>query len=303
MFLCIFGFASVSLAITNNEAVTSTGFSVDTIPAGICHSEAGQVSVKDYMKVWHGTIPGSWFTFRLENALYKLKFYPDMPTGRPSPILKDAIKAFQSSINAKPTGTLLVCEWVQLVNRVNQLFPRQVYPSRIYPVKLAFSKTDQRVDATGTWQLQQTPVEFPFLQTSNIRCFKQANTCVEANAMIIDEVDFKSSVERDYLTVGTIIWQVDRWNKQEIVANNNVYPCLRASLYVNLMTDSVYKLYRFYPDSPGCKQYSNKKPHIFDLVDGLSYAKSYYRTQDQTQSAFYNPEFLRRIKAIQGLSR
>lgn len=289
---------SIGWAEENSEAINTTSFDPADLPSSaVCSSPAQNVPVIEYLKIWQGALPQAWYYFRLENALYKLKFYPEMPSGKPNKTLTEAIKAFQKSIKSDPTGELLVCEWVELVKRVNEVFPRNVYPSQIFPVPLNVKLNENYIKAEGTWQLQDARNDFPFLQTSDIRCYRDAKTCVEANAMIISESDVDAGLDRNYLTVEPIIWKIQNWGDDEVAATNSEYSCLRASLYINLTNKKIYKLYRFYP-GPACGRFANKKPHIFDFVDGETYAKGFYKSQHEKIGSFYNPEYLRRVQKL-----
>ncbi len=44
--------------------------------------------------------------FFIGNALYELRYYDELPTGKENPKLTDAIQQFQTQIGAKPTGKL-----------------------------------------------------------------------------------------------------------------------------------------------------------------------------------------------------
>ncbi len=66
--------------------------------------------------------------FVVEDALYELRFYPSLPTGRESGKLRMALKKFQRSVGYKPTGVLLLGEWEELVKRNKGL--------RYYPISL-----------------------------------------------------------------------------------------------------------------------------------------------------------------------
>ena len=291
--------SSVSFAQNDSESLREMGyFNEELWPKKLSKHGDGNMPVVDYIKIWQGAISTSWFLFKLENALYKLKFYPDLPMGKANAELTKAIAKFQKSIGAKPTGDLLVWQWVELIKRVNQLYPLGHYPGRIIPNPLKMTFADRYVEGSGTWQLEHATKKFPFLQTSNIRCFKISNVCVEADAMIVPEPDNEQLIEEDYLTVGSIIWTIDNWKKNEIIATNNAAACLKAKLYIDMAKKRIYKFYRF-STGKGCNEHADKDPYIFKLVDGVTYASGFYQSKEKEANKFVNPEYTNRMLDLQ----
>ena len=86
----------------------------------------------------------------VEDALYELRFYTSLPTGRETGNLRTAIKKFQRSAGYKPTGVLLLGEWEELVKRKKGL--------RYYPISLpslSYYASGNWVIVKGTWRLRR----------------------------------------------------------------------------------------------------------------------------------------------------
>lgn len=294
--LCLLPTASFA-ADDETDFKEITGFQTNLLPMGGGNSPDSSIPVKEYYSIWTGVLPRDVLIFKLQNALYKLKFYPRMPTGKSNPELDIAIKEFQKSLGDKPTGTLLMGQLTELIERVNKAFPNRFHPGEIYPEHFSMNKTEEFVEATGTWQNEYEKNEFPYLQTTNIQCFRESNICMEATSMILESLHEDTAFEREHLTVGMILWNISRWNEDEIVAENIGDPCVKASLFVNLDSDKVNKLYRFYPGE-NCADYSTLKPYMARLISGKNYADGYYKREQKSIEKYYNPLYVEKVNKL-----
>jgi hypothetical protein len=61
-----------------------------------------------------------------ENALLTLRYLIAVPTGKPSPQLTSAMKAFQADLGHRDTGILLIGEYFELMTRSQRIEPAVV---------------------------------------------------------------------------------------------------------------------------------------------------------------------------------
>ena len=108
------------------------------------------------------------FVFVLENALIDLRYLYRQPGGRPSDQLTAAIKAFQRDTKRKPTGKLLVGEFLDLIQRGNEMWQSPILPGPNF-----VAQKDDVVWAEGTWFSAQAAEPDP-IQTTSVRCYRQA---------------------------------------------------------------------------------------------------------------------------------
>ena len=88
------------------------------------------------------------------------------------------------------------------------------------------------VTAKGTWMLENHPQGYPF-HTSEIHCFRQRNTCVEAQAVY---------AKHHSLTVHTDLYQIERWDDDEIVTiPNDSSICMRYVMRISRVQEAVFK--------------------------------------------------------------
>lgn len=148
-------------------------------------------------------------TMMLEFILLDLKYYLEIPTGKSSPDFVAAVKEFQKSIGAKPTGELLMGELDALSERSELVRPPKVRPLMLPSVD--YYGDSARVD--GSWVAQDATKDW-LLTTSTIELNRNGKRGVEAMAMYWD-------FWRDgKATLGVTInhWEILRWNDDEIIA-------------------------------------------------------------------------------------
>lgn len=200
--------------------------------------------------------------------LYKLGFYPSLPNGANTALYQTAVKKFQKSIEAEQTGVITVNQWYKLQAAYNNS-PGNIPMKEIHPVSYQFgmSENGNRIFAKGTWQFTGNDVKMMApIQTSDIRCDKANNVCAEARALLVNFTD------EDLLDSELIIWQVTKWDDNEIIAENDTAECVAYTLYVNLKTEVISQTRR------GKNCYGTAaQPMTIKLVDGSEVAKEFYQ--------------------------
>lgn len=235
---------------------------------------------------------------KLQNTLQRLYYYQGPINGDANEQLKQAIAKFQNDINAAPTGVLTVSELMTLISRYDAAFPRTSHSGQIYPEAFNVQVTNNSAIVNGTWKAVNRERQYASIETSEIRCNRFDNRCVEAMAMIVDKGKLGQSNDKDHLTVGSMVWDITRWDNDEIVAENNLNPCVNYSLYINGKEKTVYLQFR-YKDAPGCKHEKDSLPTMNVLVDGPTFAKEYYAKEEKNAQQAYNPRYLEKLRSLQ----
>lgn len=251
-----------------------------------------------YLRLQYEQFDLQSLTVKLENALYNLHYYQQTPTGKMNPELKKAIKNFQKDMDKPATGELTVAQLYQLIGRYQQAFPGGIHGREIYPEKLKVQITNNIVAAQGTWLALNREQQYTSIESSEIRCNRRDNRCVEAMAMIVDGSTQMAGYDR--LTVGSMVWEITSWDSGEIVAENTLNPCVSYSLFIEPETKKVYLQYR-YKGAQNCSHAEGEAPTINQLVDGPTFAKKYYNQKERRQDNVYNPRYVERLRMLQDL--
>ncbi len=252
---------------------------------------------EQFLRIQYNDFDIKALTIKLENALYSLHYYRQEPSGQMNAQLKNAIKAFQKDIQKPATGNLTVGELTDLIQRYEQAFPGGVHDGEIYPEKLKVDINDNMVIAKGTWLALNREHQYTSIETSEIRCNRRDDRCLEAMAMVVDGTTSKDPTAHDKLTVGSMIWNITSWDDSEIVATNTLNPCVSYSLFIEPKTKKVYLQYR-YKDGQTCSHTEGEAPTINQLVDGPTFAKEYYHQKENRQERVYNSRYVARLKSL-----
>ena len=212
------------------------------------------------------------FRFVLENALIDLRYLYQPPSGRPSTALTAAVKAFQRDIQAKPTGVILVGEFMDLVQRTNEFWQAPVYPGPAF----VMSKADV-VSAEGTWHSEQMRDPDP-IQTTSIRCYRAAALCSMVTAKLVMAGDesgwFHSSVTD--LSLRAQDWTVQEWSERRIVAEDRTARCIEYVLTIDRSQEQV-TLQRRPVAGEGCEEQTDTAD--YRLVAGYEVASPYWEAR------------------------
>ena len=190
--------------------------------------EALQLPAVEAISVFGWTKPE--FLFVLENALIDLRYLYRTPTGRSSEALVAAVKAYQRDAGHHSTGTLLVNEFLDLIQRGNEFWQMPIVPG---PVVVA-PKGDL-VSAEGTWVSSEMPEPNP-IQTTAIRCYRTAGLCAMVTARLVTETDREGWYHSPImdLTVDAHDWTIARWTDDRIEAERQSGPCVTYRLVIDL---------------------------------------------------------------------
>ncbi len=235
---------------------------------------------------------GREFRFVVENALIDLRYLYQPPSGRPSPALNASIKAFQRDIGAKPTGVILVGQFMDLVQRTNEFWQAPVIPGPAYVV----SKGDV-VSAEGTWHSDAMPEADP-IQTTSIRCYRAANLCNLVTAKLVMAGDesgwFHSSVSD--LGLHAQDWSIRAWSDRRIVAEDRSARCVEYVLTIDLSTEQVV-MERAVVAGASCADAPARTD--FRLVNGYEVASPYWEARQSRLLSLRSTAFQAAVKRLQ----
>jgi peptidoglycan hydrolase-like protein with peptidoglycan-binding domain len=170
------------------------------------------------------------YLFVLENALIDLRYLYRTPSGRPSPQLTAAIKAFQRDIGHPATGTLLLGELFELMQSGNEFWQAPINPGSD-----SLSRQGDVVTAQGTWvapgALEPNPIH-----TSSIRCYRAASVCSVVTARVMTDIQPGGwyHVPGMDLALETRDLALTQWSDERVVAEEQSGPCVVYRLSVDL---------------------------------------------------------------------
>ena len=225
----------------------------------------------------------------VEYALYRLGFYRQTITGKESTSLRAAIKRFQKSMGAEPTGDLLMGEFIELDRRKETLDQRRIVPEN----ELRIVKSGDFLIAEGTWIFQNGTMRFP-IQTTEIRCTRRPEECVGVTASLLDG---RAETAAD-LDLSWRYWKITKWSDEEVGAENDDSPCVAYTLTISPKANSVYQ-FRRGKGGEGCEQ-STGAPEIMLLANGTEVAKKHYEKLRNQALGYYDKEFLGQIRNAAG---
>ena len=214
-------------------------------------------------------------------ALYEMRYYVgEVPSGKITPKLTEAIKDFQRSLHNNPTGELLFGEFKEMMERYNKLHPLNMYlPS------YNFSAMEEwgYVNLEGTWVFNDGKPQSIPLQTSSIELDKNTMSGIEALATVSDFFDDTPS-----LGVDIIHWKIIKWDKEEIVAENNAPLNASYTLTVDLKNERVYLFRRHKGEKIFGKV--ELEPAILELADGFKVSYELWQKRLKEAYKLYNPK-------------
>jgi len=233
------------------------------------------------------------FVFVLENALIDLRYLYRQPSGRPSEQLTAAIKAFQRDTGRKPTGTLLVNEFLTLMQRGNELWQAPIMPGPTF-----VTQTSQVVWAEGTWSSADAIDPDP-IQTTSIRCYRDAGLCsmVTAKLMLGDEQNNWFHAGAVDLALQGRDWKVTQWSETRIEAEDRSALCVAYTLAIDLREQRV-GTERQPTGAPACAG-SAEPARSATLVSGYAVASQYWEARQIRVHKLRSPAFQKLVEKIQ----
>ena len=233
------------------------------------------------------------FAFVLENALIDLRYLYRQPSGRASDALTASVKTFQKEIGGRPTGTLLVSEFLELMQRGNELWQSPIYPGPAF-----VSRSEGLVWAEGTWSSPGAEEPDP-IQTTSLRCYREATLCSMVTAKLImsgaDERWFHAAAVD--LALQPRDWKVTHWSAQRIEAEDRSALCVAYTLSIDLRTDRVAMQSR--PTGAEKCAGPSEAPRSYTLVSGFAVASRYWEARQLRAHALRSAAFRRLVERIQ----
>jgi peptidoglycan hydrolase-like protein with peptidoglycan-binding domain len=113
------------------------------------------------------------------------------------------------------------------------------------------------VQASGTWVSLNDKIGIP-LQTSKITCIRSQKQCIESRAQL----------HSDVLDVSTEFYDIERWDKSEIVTKPSDAICVRSVMRLNRLQKSVTAIDSKISDKGLCKDVPDKDINS-ELQDGF----------------------------------
>lgn len=221
---------------------------------------------------------------KIQVLLHDLWFYSGPPSGQESNQLADAIKAFQRSIDAAPTGVLLAGQFEELDRRVNYMKYTPVY----LPEPRRIATTEEVALVSGTWARREGSGRYP-IQTSRLECDRNAQTCTETTA-VLSEWDGSDGAN---LTLVTTFWNVTKWTEREIVADKDSPGCIAATLTIYIVDKAAHQLQQ--PRGDEACEGIEAEPQMLDLVDGQQVANGYWNARQRLAQDYLGPELRERL--------
>lgn len=275
---------------------------------GAClqHGAAGAVSVEEFgamepeqvlrLPATEALAVFGWsareFRFVLENSLIDLRYLYQAPSGQPSAGLIRAVKAFQRDLGARPTGEILVGQFMDLVQRTNEFWQTPVIPGPAYIVDKG-----EVVSAEGSWHSAQVREADP-IQSSSIRCYRSANLCSMVTAKLVMSADesgwFHSSVSD--LGLHAQDWTVREWTPHGIVAEDRSARCAEYVLTIDIAGDQV-TMQRSVVAGGDCAQ--APVTASFRLKGGYEVASPYWEARQARLLSLRSPAFQALVKRVQ----
>lgn len=175
--------------------------------------------------------------------------------GTMTPQTQKALEAYQEKKHLAATGTLTAETVVKLFedglltrNHIAGLPPRHVF------VDLW---EDGFVSARGTWMIDDELMGQP-VQTTELNCYKDRRMCIDATAIMTDG---------DFLSLDTTLYDIERWDQHEITTKPYNFICVRYTLRIGRIEQSVTAL-RLKTRSDGTCKAIRQEMHL-TLKDGL----------------------------------
>jgi hypothetical protein len=228
-------------------------------------------------------------TMMLEMMLGELKYYLDIPKGKMTDKLVDAVKEFQKTIGAKPTGELLMGELDVMGKRIASLHPPKIQLPMEYEVYI----DDHYALMKGTWIFQDGTFHAAPLQTSRIRLDRQTKTGIEAIAQVLrfGESDTAS------LDVSINDWEVLRWDAREIRAEMVGGD---AAVSFTMVIDIAAKKVRMFR-LPKSGHEAEFKPQVLELKEGWGISLNFWRKYQEEAWEMMAPAYREAMNKMRDL--
>lgn len=197
----------------------------------------------------------------------------------------NALRAYQRDRKLKVTGDPLAFETFEQLMHDGAAIDD--HPVSLPPLHVFLDLWDTGyVSAKGTWTFTADEMAQP-QRTSVIQCHRNYGICTEATAIVHGE-------GTKHLTLHTDIYDIERWDKHEIVTKPKQFECVRQVHRFNRVQNSVTGLRSTTSQDDACKAVDAKEFHM-QLTNGFDvYWKLLQRYQKQYRSLMrFTPEALK----------
>jgi len=225
-------------------------------------------------------------------ALYELRYYVgEIPSGKITPKLTEAVKDFQRSLGNESTGEMLFGEFNELMNRYGKLHPQDIsLPSYRFFNSAKHGIGTGYVSLEGTWVFKDGTPQADPIQTSTIELNKNTMSGLETMASIHYTGDLMVG---EMLMVDTVNWKITKWDTQEIVAENDAPQIVSYTLTVDLKGEKAYMFRRpkgneIFEETFGKVEI---EASILELVDGFQVSSDFNKKRQEEARTLYNPKY------------
>lgn len=170
-----------------------------------------------------------------------------------------AIREYEEKREIPVTGNPLSLETIDCFMKDSEFLEKKPI---ILP-KFDFSEDhweDGYFSAKGTWIMDNEKLTNPE-QTSSITCYRDLGICIHTTAFI-------SRDNSDFLDVDTIVYYIERWDKNEIVTKPKDFACTQLVIRINSLQSSVNLIRSIISNEELCKSLEMKNKHS-TLKDGV----------------------------------
>lgn len=197
----------------------------------------------------------------------------------------NALRAYQRNRKLKVTGDPLAFETLEQIQHDGAAIDDRPVSLPSLHVFLDLWDADY-VSAKSTWTFTADEMAQP-QRTSVIECYRDYGICTEATAIVEGEGP-------KHLTLHTDIYDIERWDKHEIITKPKQFGCVRQVRRFNRVQKSVTGLRSTTSQDDACKAVDAKEFHM-QLSNGFDvYWKLLQRFQKQYRSLMqFTPDALK----------
>lgn len=233
------------------------------------------------------------YLFVLENALIDLRYLYRAPTGRSSEALVAAVKAYQKDGGREPTGTLVVGEFLELIQRGNEFWQAPIVPG---PAVAAIR--GDLATAEGTWVSGETLERNP-IQTTAIRCYKAPGLCAMVTARLITEAEAEGWYHSPMIDLALEgrDWTITQWNDERVEARRDAGPCVTYRLVIDVAQQRATMTSQ--PTGAAQCRAEAALPRSYVLAGGFEVAARYWEERRERAHRLRSQAFQRLTEKIQ----
>ena len=195
-----------------------------------------------------------------------------------------AIREYQKRSGLPVNGDVLDFDLGESLSRDSAALREVIY---LPPKTVLFDDWDRgNVFIQGTWTMSNEEMAWP-VQTSRISCFRNRGECVESQAELIAGLTA--------LDVNTNFFEIERWDKYEIVTKPSDSLCVRSVIRFNRTQKSVTAVDSVISKEGLCAKLA-AKDFTSTIEDGVVIHLKLEKAREQTQERIFrfSPEIVKR---------